>query len=94
MEMFEGKSGHRIFSERDNAEFVAEKNGKIEEKEFEVQEVKVIDQEVARRLNLSIHPDLSISARAPKEGETGWIVTENPEELSENYGEALELMGE
>lgn len=92
MEMFEGKKGHRIFTERNNAEFVAERNGKIREKELEVQKVKVIDQKIARQLNLSTHPDLSISARPPKEGEIGWVVTENPKELKENYGEALELI--
>lgn len=92
--MFEGKEGHRIFSERNNAEFVAERNSMIEKKEFEVQKVKVIDQKVARRLNLSTHPDLSISARPPKEGEIGWIVTENPKKLIENYGKALEFIEE
>lgn len=94
MEMFEGKKGHRIFTEKDNAEFVAKRNGKVEKKTFDVQKIKVTDQEVAMQLNLSVHPDLSISARLPKKGETGWIVTDNSEELLKDYGEALELIPE
>lgn len=94
MEMFEGKKGLRIFKREKDAEFVVKRNNQIGRKGLKTQKVRISDEESAQRKGVSIHPDLSIASRLPKDGEIGWIVIKDREKIREEYGKALELLGE
>lgn len=86
MEMFNGKKGPRVFKRREDAEFVAERRN------LEAKKIRVIDEKMAQKEGVSIHPDLSIAARDPQKGETGWIVIGKDNEIKERYEKALEIV--
>jgi len=91
--MFEGKKGPRIFKQKEDARFVAEKNSQSKEENLKIQKVRVSNQELAQEKEISFHPDLSITAQRPEEGKVGWIVIpEESEKLPKKYEEALELV--
>lgn len=91
--MFEGKEGPRIFKQKEHARFAAEKNSQSKEEKLEIQKVRISDQESAEEMEVSVHPDLSITAQKPEEGVVGWIVVpKEGKNISEKYEEALEFL--
>lgn len=94
MEMFEGKKGPRVYKRKNDAEFVGERRDKSGEAQTRILEVRISDEEKAQKLGTSVHPDLGIAARKPKEGEKGWIVVQGSEKLEEKYGHSFEVLSE
>lgn len=92
--MFEGKEGIRIFKREEDAETAIEVNSRNEEAKLKKQKVRVSDGELAKKVGISTHLDLSIAARPPRKGETGWIVTEEKEKVPERFRKALEFLNE
>ena len=92
--MFEGKQGPRIYKRKEDAEFLAERWGEGSEDQARTLEIQVADGKKAREAGATMHRDLSIAARKPEEGETGWIVVHGSEDGSEKYEESLEVISE
>lgn len=92
MEMFEGKKGPRIYKRKRDAEFIAKRRDKIEKDQPVVLEVRVSSEEKAQKIGASVHPDLSIAAREPEKGESGWIVVRTSDEAKEKYGQSFEVL--
>lgn len=94
MEIFEGKEGFRVFKRKEDAKFILERNDQIEEEQLEVKKVRITDEKSAKKMNISVHSDISIAAEPPKEGEEGWIVTKDVEKVRNRFGEAFEFLEE
>lgn len=89
--MFEGKEGLRVFKRKGDAEFILKRRDRVGEEQAEVKKVRISDEESAQKMDISMHPDISIAAEPPKEGEEGWIVTGDVEKVRNRFGEALEF---
>lgn len=92
MDIFEGKDGFRLFKRKKDAEFVAERNSIYGEKELRVQKVRISNEKRAKESGVSVHSDLSIAARAPKEDDVGWIVLGEKEGFEELIEDMVDLI--
>ncbi|MBS3815564.1 MAG: hypothetical protein KGY45_03255 [Hadesarchaea archaeon] len=93
MDMFEGKKGHKIYSNKKDAEFLANLVGG-KEAEAKVLEVKVKDGDKAEKEGFTIHQDISIAASSPSTGEKGWIVLKENEGIQESLKKVIEPINE
>lgn len=94
MEMFEGKEGLKIYERREDAKFIAERKTEIEKTQVSIVEIRILEEETVKNLGISVHPDLSVAARKPEEGDKGWVVTCNPDSLEKKSGDSFEILSE
>ncbi|KXA89716.1 hypothetical protein AKJ62_02490 [candidate division MSBL1 archaeon SCGC-AAA259D14] len=91
MEMFEGKKGHRIYKNKEDADFLA---SLAQERgvEVEILRVEVEEGKLAKKAGFTVHHDISIAASPPSTGDQGWIIRKGSEYIRESLGRAVKII--
>lgn len=83
----------RIFERKEDVRFLLDKSKEEMDENLEALKVRIKNEDSARRIGISVHPDLSITAEFPETGATGWILTRDRKETRKKFENALEFLG-
>ena len=90
MKNSEGKEGHRIYKNREDALFLSDLANK-RGVENEILKIRVKDEKLAEEMGFTVHHDISIAANKPSAGEEGWILSRQKMIDEENLEKAIEI---
>lgn len=89
--MFEGKKGHRIYKNREDAKFLASLTQE-RDAETEILKVKVENGKLAEKAGFTVHHDVNIAASPPSTNDQGWIIRKGNENIRESLGKAVKII--
>lgn len=92
LEIFEGKSGFRLFKRKKDAVLVAERNNEYGGGNFRIHKVRILNESLAKKSGVSVRADLSIAARSPKKDDIGWVVLNEDENLDGKIMDKVEFL--